>query len=105
MAADLMAIAESFRNGIYNLRTHAIEEMDNDMVTVDVLERAIGRDSPQVIEDYPSDPRGSSCLVLGWEDEGHAIHTVIGYAGDKPTVVTVYRPASDRWYDNFSKRR
>jgi len=29
-----------------------------------------------IIEEYTSDPRGKSCLILGWGDEERPIHVV-----------------------------
>ena len=79
--------------------------MDNDGVTVDVLEHAIGYDTPKVIEDYSADRRGPSCLVLAWITPSEALHSVIGYAGDKAEVITVYRPTLNKWFDDFRRGR
>ena len=59
------------------------------------------------IEDYPDDPRGSSCLVLGQVHERGAVHALWGF--DAPSrhaiLITVYVPDPHRWSEDLRKRR
>jgi len=61
----------------------------------------------ECIEDYPTDPRGRSCLVLGRPSDTSAIHALWGF--DAPSqqaiLITVYRPDPKRWSDDFRRRR
>jgi hypothetical protein len=41
----------------------------------------------EIIEDYPTDPRGHSCLLIGFADD-----------------VTAYRPDPEQWSRDFRKR-
>lgn len=100
------AISESFRQGKYSITRHGYEELDNDGITIEHLELAIGHDSPEIIEDYPYDPRGASCLVLGWCDPGEPIHVCMGVSDDKPEVITAYIPNPNKFYPpEFRQRR
>lgn len=59
----------------------------------------------KIIEDYPNDPRGPSCLVLGYS-RGKPIHVVCGeYPSGKTLIITVYRPDPALWDDTFETRR
>jgi hypothetical protein len=42
----------------------------------------------ELLEDYPDDARGHSCLMLGLGDEGRAIHVVCAPKDDYLAVIT-----------------
>ena len=48
----------------------------------------------EVIEDYPTDPRGASCLMFSLLVDSRPVHCVLGYTDLRETVViiTAYRP-------------
>jgi hypothetical protein len=58
-----------------------------------------------VIEDYPEDPRGHSCLMLGYGLDGRPIHVVCAPKGDYLAVVTTYLPDSNQWEEDFRRRK
>jgi len=80
--------------------------LERNICTAD-LEEAVGKDVPEIIEDNPHDPRGPSCLILGWIGEGQpkAIHVLVGYGGDRPEVITAYWPDPSKWAEDFRTRR
>ena len=61
----------------------------------------------EVIEDYPTDPRGPSCLVLLAVEGDLPVHFVWGFddGAGRAILITVYRPDPERWSDDFMKRR
>ena len=85
---------------------HAFREMGEEFITVDELAEALS--APTLIEDYPDDTRGASCLVLGWTKSRQPLHLVVGWLS-QPTlkIITVYRPdlAPNKWEANWRKRR
>lgn len=84
----------------YRLTSHAEAEREADQITIAQLEEALLSPLCEVIEDYPHEPRGRSCLVLGFTREGAPIHVVCGLGqGGELVVVAVYRPAPDQWQD------
>lgn len=105
MPLNLEDVVTCFRDGRYFITRHGYEELDNDNITIDILERAIGDDSPEIIEDYPNDPRGASCLISGWVDPEHSIHVVMGVSSDNPVVVTAYTPNDTEFYPPDYRRR
>jgi hypothetical protein len=59
----------------------------------------------EVIEDYPEDVRGHSCLILGWGKTKRPIHVVCLPRVDYLAIITAYLPAEEDWEDDFRKRR
>ena len=59
----------------------------------------------KVIEDYPEDIRGHSCLVFGYVTD-EPIHICVGLARGPGIceVITVYRP-DERWEADHTTRR
>jgi hypothetical protein len=106
MPLDLNMISECIRTGRYSITAHGYEELDNDNITIEKLEIAVGSDEPEIIEDYPDDPRGASCLILGWCKPDLPIHVCIGISNNEPEVITAYRPSPIKFRSpEFSKRR
>lgn len=59
----------------------------------------------EILEDYPDDPRGSSCLVLGYS-QNRPIHIVCGYTFTKwIRIITVYIPRLPKWIDERTRSR
>ena len=58
-----------------------------------------------VVEDYPEDARGHSCLVLGWGDEGSPIHVVCAPKSDYLAVITAYLPSQEQWEQDWRTRK
>jgi hypothetical protein len=85
--------------------THALREAEVDRLTLEEIEAVTCRG--ECIEDYPDDPRGASCLVLGRFADGVAVHALWGF--DVPSrqaiLITVYRPDPQRWSEDLRSRR
>lgn len=76
------------------------------MIMIKELEDAFR--SSEVIEDYPDDPRGASCLVLGMHNSRpiHAVCT-IKREPEELLFITLYDPSRrpDKWTKDYRKRR
>lgn len=59
----------------------------------------------ELVEDYPADPRGHSCLILGFGDDGRPIHVVCSPKEDYLAIITAYLPDGQEWTDGFRVRR
>src|SRR5207253_6533550 len=51
----------------------------------------------EVIEDYPEDQRGHSCLLFGLDAAGRAIHVVCSPKNEYLAIITAYLPDADEW--------
>ena len=58
----------------------------------------------KVIEDYPDDMRGHSCLLLGYGNDTRPIHVVCAPHVDYLAVITAYIPYEEEWSDDFKTR-
>jgi hypothetical protein len=67
-------VCEAVSKRLLRISTHALEEAQADLVSIRDAEEstAVG----ECIEDYPTDPRGPSCLVLTYLPDGSPIHVL-----------------------------
>lgn len=60
----------------------------------------------EIIEDYPEDQRGHSCLVLGQTWDGQPIHSVCAFdPSGTLVIVTAYFPEPPKWKDPKTRGR
>ena len=83
----------------YEFSKHAVDQTIMRGISVAELEDAISSRS-EVIEEYPEDKYGPSCLILGFTRGGRPLHIQCSYPS-RPLVkiVTVYEPDPDLWID------
>jgi len=58
----------------------------------------------EIIEDYPEDVRGHSCLILGRGNDRRAIHIVCAPKDEYLAVITAYVPDENQWSKDFRVR-
>ena len=92
-------IREKIATREYEFSKHAVDQTVVRGISVSELEEAISNQS-EVIEDYPEDKYGPSCLILGFTGAGRPLHVQCSYP-TRPLVriVTVYEPDADLWID------
>ena len=64
-------------------------------------------DAPEIIEDYPLDPRGPSCLIWGMTDYEGRIGHLICANPPNTRIVTAYFPGEtepEEWECNYRRR-
>lgn len=84
---------------------HAVRQMAKPDRLISVAEvRNIIQETGEVIEDYPDDVRGHSCLILGRGDERRPIHVVCSPKEEFLAIITAYVPSADEWDDDFKTR-
>jgi hypothetical protein len=95
-------IAEQVRTGQYEVTEHAEDERFQDELRyAEIEEVLIGG---KIIEQYPDDPRGASCLVAGETGAGKTIHVVCGKTKqNRLTIITVYVPKPPKWRTPFER--
>jgi hypothetical protein len=100
----LQAIAKKVARRQFRLSLHAEKERRRDRILHRELVEALG--APELLEDYPDDSRGHSCLVLGFSAAGDPIHGVAGelLTEEVLVIITVYRPDPDGWTDWWKRR-
>ena len=91
-------IRTKFRENRFEFSKHAVDRMILRHITVAEVREAIH--GGEVIEDYPDDKYGPSCLILGFTDQDPPLHVQCSYPiRTLVKVVTVYEPDPDEWLD------
>jgi hypothetical protein len=102
-----MALIDAIREKVlandFEFSQHAVDQAILRYISVQQIREALG--SGKVIEDYPDDKYGPSCLVLGFTAEGKAIHVQCSHPSRSLLkIITVYEPDPDEWI-GFEQRR
>ncbi len=99
---DTRRVASLIAQGRYEFSDHAERERINDGFTVDDVKGiALQGD---LLEDYPKDPRGHSCLMLGQAADGRPIHSVLTILPtDVVRFITVYEPTLPKWLNGWTR--
>ena len=102
-----MALIDEIREKIeaeqFEFSKHAVDQSIIRRISVQEI-REIFADA-EVIEDYPEDKYGPSCLIMGKTREGRPLHIQCSYPS-RPLIkiITLYEPDPDLWID-FKIRR
>jgi hypothetical protein len=102
-----MAMIEEIRAKIaqdqFEFSQHAVDQSIIRYISVQEIREMIA--DGQVIEDYPDDKYGPSCLIFGFTLKGRPLHVQCSYPS-RPLVkiITLYEPDPKLWID-FRVRR
>ncbi len=89
--------------GLFEFTQHAVDMGIARHITVRELREAIA--NAELIEDYPNDKYGPSCLLLGFTLVGRPLHIQCSHpARPRIKIVTIYQPNIELWID-FRVRR
>ena len=96
-------IRDKITSGQFEFSHHAVDQSIVRHISVQELREAIA--VGEVIEDYPTDKYGPSCLVFGVTLAHRPLHIQCSYPS-RPLVkiITLYEPDPRRWVD-FKVRR
>ena len=86
---DIQEIKAKIAQDLYVQTNHADIERQQDDLTFSQIELALL--NGEILEQYLDDPRGESCLILGYAGK-ITIHIVCGWRGNKIVIITVYIP-------------
>jgi hypothetical protein len=102
--ATINEIRAKFERRQYEFSKHAVDQSIIRDISVAEVEEAIVNQS-EVIEDYPNDKYGPSCLILGFTRTGRPLHVQSSYPS-RPLVkiIILYEPDPELWID-FRVRR
>lgn len=96
-------IIGKIQNGLCEYSQHAVDQSVVRIISTKEVQEAI--EHGKIIENYPDDKYGPSCLIYGKTNEGRPIHVQCSYPS-RPLVkiITVYEPDPALWI-NFEIRR
>jgi hypothetical protein len=83
----------------YEFSKHAVDQSIIRGISVAEVEEAVTTRT-EVVEDYPNDKYGPSCLILGFTMAGRSLHLQCSYPS-RPIikVITLYEPDPSHWVD------
>jgi hypothetical protein len=84
---------------------HAVQQMARPERLISTVEVRHVVDTGEVIEDYPEDSRGHSCLLLGYGVGARPLHVVCAPKAAYLAIITAYLPNSDQWEDDMRTRK
>ena len=88
-------------------REHAQDHIAERGIHPAIIREAVCSPHAEVIELTLDDPRGPSCLVLGWWGDKRPLHVLFGL-GFPLWIITAWDPSVDpknRWEPDFKTRR
>jgi hypothetical protein len=96
-------IRAKIKVGQFEFSRHAVDNSILRRISVQEVREAL--ENSEVIEDYPDDKYGPSCLVLGFTRKGRPLHIQCSYPS-RPLIkiVTLYEPDPYRWEDYRIRR-
>jgi Domain of unknown function (DUF4258) len=107
-AADMTASIDDIQQKIADDQSefsrHAVDQSILRKIRVQEIREAIA--NGQIIEDYPEDKYGPSCLICGVTIVGRFLHIQCSYPS-RPLlkIITLYQPDPAIWIQRFTKRR
>ena len=84
---------------------HAVRQISRPERMIRVAEVRSCVTGGELIEEYPEDVRGHSCLILGDGDDRRPIHVVCSPKADYLAIITAYEPDPAQWEADFKTRR
>ncbi len=97
-------VREAAKKGII-FTEHALDRMnqEKEMISTEEVREVVS--TGEIIEDYPEDSRGHSCLMFARTKQERALHVVCSPKEDYLAIITVYVPDLDKWKPDFKTRR
>jgi hypothetical protein len=82
----------------FEFSQHAVDQSIIRHISIQEIREAF--ENCQIVEDYPDDKYGPSCLVLGFTLANRPLHMLCSYPS-RPLVkiVTLYEPDPEEWVD------
>lgn len=91
------------KKAIYTI--HALDEMNAEDEIITTGEVRFVVLNGEIIEDYPEDKRGHSCLMLGMPHNKRPLHVVCAPKEEYLAIITAYVPSLEKWEPDFKTRR
>ena len=96
---DIEQVKTLIRQKQYKTSHHAEVEREAETITIDDIKTAVL--NGELLEDYPDDPRGHSCLMSGTAEDKRPLHIVLTILTqiEQVLIITVYIPIQPKWLD------
>ena len=100
---DIHIIVKKAAQKKFLYTTHALKQMNSKkrLILTREIENKIF--NGHIIENYPEDKRGYSCLING-KTESRSVHVVCAPKDEYLAIITAYIPETNKWNKEFTKR-
>jgi hypothetical protein len=103
MTASIEEIQQKIADEQFEFSKHAVDQSILRKILVREVRESIA--NGQIIEDYPDDKYGASCLISGLTQDKRPIHIHCSYPSRSLIkIVTLYEPSLQRWNNDFTQR-
>ena len=93
-----IAISSKVASESFEFSKHAVDQMMQRSILVHEVKEALS--TPEILEHYPNDKYGPSCLVLGFSSQGKSLHVVCTHPDrELLKIITIYEPNPKLWVD------
>ncbi|MBN1996930.1 DUF4258 domain-containing protein [candidate division KSB1 bacterium] len=100
----ILEIQKKVAKDEFEFSKHATDQSILRDIHVDEIRQAFL--NGEIIEDYPNDKYGPSCLIMGYTVDKRPIHIQCSYPSRiLLKIITVYEPNSKEWIDYKIRRR
>jgi hypothetical protein len=97
------AIRQKVSEGRFEFTEHAVDQSIVRRISMAELRQTFA--SGEIIEDYPDDKYGPSCLILGYTENQRPIHVQCSHpTRDILKIITVYQPDPSQWINNRTRK-
>ena len=97
-------IQQKIASDQFEFSKHAVDQSILRKIRIQEVREAIA--NGQIIEDYPNDKYGPSCLIAGHTDSSRPLHIQCSYPSRRQIkIITLYQPNPQLWYNEFTERR
>jgi len=104
MTTSIEDIRQKFAEDRFEFSKHAVDQSIIRRILVQEVREATA--SGRIIEDYPDDKYGPSCLILGFTLAQRPLHIQCSYPSRSILkIITLYEPNADKWNSDFTQRR
>ena len=101
---DIKAIRNKVKEGRYIISFSHTDKMRLRKIEAEEIEEAIF--NGMIIEPYPDDPRGPSCLIMGFSNQNRPLHVLCGKIEDNEIlIITAYEPDPNEWEEDWMRRK
>jgi len=101
---DIKAIRNKIKEGRYIISFSHTDKMRLRKIEAEEIEEAIF--NGMIIEPYPDDPRGPSCLIMGFSNQNRPLHVLCGKIEDNEIlIITAYEPDPYEWEADWMSRK
>ncbi|MBI5750425.1 MAG: DUF4258 domain-containing protein [Nitrospinae bacterium] len=100
---DIGWIRERVETGRFWVSFTHTEKLRRRRISLETIQEAV--QTGEIIESYPNDPRGPSCLIVGRAETGRPVHVVCGKADEDCLIITAYEPDPAEWEPDWRTRK